>query len=306
MKRALAVLAGLAAVGGVVALVVLAGDGREVRVEPPAGDPVVLEASIVPSRYTFGDRLVAELELVVDSERVDPGSVVTAAAFRPFRRLGPIETERLDLGRTTVLRFRYDIQCVDRACVPGEAERVIELPLGLVRYSPRQGDVVTLPLEWPSVEVASRLSSGVRSDVSVRPSALVAQADAEDLPPLRMRGGSQLLGWLLVGAAAAIVLAVGGWLAWRLWPRRSAPAVSEEPAQRPLEAALARVDRALAGGGEAERRAALDVLARRLVDAGDIELARDARRLAWSEAGPEHDPVADLANVARERTEAAA
>jgi hypothetical protein len=306
MMRGLAVLTALAAVGGVVALVVLASGDREVQVAPPTGDPVVMDVSVSPSRYAFGERLVAEIELVIDSTRVDPGSVVTAAVFRPFRRLGPRESERLDLGRTTVLRFHYLIQCVDRACVPGAAERVIELPLGFVRYSPRQGDVVTLPLEWPTVEVASDLSPGVRSDVDLRPSALVAQAQADELPPLRMRGGSQLLGWLLVGAAALIVLAVGGWLAWRLWPRRSVPVVSEEPEQRPLEVALARIDRALANGGDEERRAALDVLARRLGQAGEIDLAGDARRLAWSEAGPQPDLVEALASAARQRTQAAA
>jgi hypothetical protein len=306
MRRALAALAALAAVGGAVALVMLAGESRDVRVAPPADDPVILETTVDPPRYAFGDRLVAEIELVIDSTRVDPASVVPAAVFRPFRRLGPRETERLDLGPTTVLRFIYHIQCVDRACVPRASERVIELPLGLVRYSPREGDVVTLPLEWPAVEVTSHLTSEVRADVSLRPSVLVARAEEGDLPPLRMRGGSQLLGWLLVGAAAAIVLVVGGWLAWRLWPRRSAPAVSVEPEQPPLEAALAHVQGALAGGSEDECREALDVLARRLEQAGDGELARDARRLAWSETGPQRDLVVALTSLARERREAAA
>jgi len=307
MMRGLAVLAALAAVGGVIALVVVASGDREVRVSPPTGDPVVMDVSVSPSRYAFGERLVAEIELVIDSTRVDPASVVTAAVFRPFRRLGPRESERLDLGRATVLRFHYLIQCIDRACVPGAAERVIELPTGFVRYSPRQGgDVVTLPLEWPAVEVTSNLSPGVRSNAGLRPSALVAQAQADDLPPLRMRGGSRLIGWLLVGAAALIVLAVGGWLVRRLWPRRSAPLISEEPEQGPLEVALARIDGALAGGSDEERRAALDVLARRLGEAGESDLAGDARRLAWSEAGPQPDLVEALTSVARQRSEVAA
>ncbi len=305
MRRVLLALGALATVGGVVALVLIAADDPEPELAPPAADPVVMEATVTPTRYEFGDRLVAQMELLVDSTRVDPASVVPAVFFRPFRRIGPIDTERRDLGSTTVLRFDYHIQCVDRACVPRAAERAIELPLGLVRYSPREGDVVTLPVEWPSVEVSSSLSSGVRGDVALRPATLAADAQTDTLPPLHFRGGSGLLGWLLVGAAAAIVLALGGWVAWRAWPRRTAVR-SVEPEQPPLEAALERVDHALAVGGEDERRAALDVLARRLDEAGQGGLAGDARRLAWSEPGPQPDLAAALADAARERAGQAA
>jgi hypothetical protein len=306
MRRALAVAVALVAIAGVAALVVVAARDPEPRLTPPGGDPVLMEATVSPSRYMFGDRLLAEIELTIDTTRVDPGSVVPAAFFRPFRRLGPIETERLDLGETTVLRFHYHIQCVDRACVPAGAERVLELPLGLVRYSPREGDVVTLPLSWPDVEVSSQLSSAIRSDLLLRPASLAANAEADELPPLELRGGPGLLGWLLVGAAAALVLALGGWLAWRLWPRRVAGARVEEPEQRPLDVAVARVESALAEGGEDERRAALDVLARALAQAGDDGMARDASRLAWSEPEPPADRAAILVEAARRRTGAAA
>jgi hypothetical protein len=306
MRRVLLALGALAAIGGVVALVVIAADDPEPELAPPAADSVVMEATVSPTRYGFGDRLVAQMELLVDSTRVDPASVVPAVFFRPFRRIGPIETERRDLGSTTVLRFDYHIQCVDRACVPRAAERAIELPIGLVRYSPREGDVVTLPVEWPSVEVSSSLSSGIRRDISLRPPAtLTADAATDTVPPLHFRGGSGLLGWLLVGTAAAIVLALAGWVVWRARPRRTAIR-SAEPEQPPLEVALERVDHALVDGGEDERRAALDVLARRLDEAGQGGLARDARRLAWSEPGPQPDMVAALADAARERTGQAA
>jgi hypothetical protein len=305
MRRALAVVAALAAIGGVAALVVVAASDREPRLAPTGGDPVVMEASVSPSRYMFGDRLVAEIELTIDSTRVDPDSIVPAAFFRPFRRLGPIETERLELGETTVLRFDYHIQCVDRACVPAGAERALDLPLGLVRYSPREGDVVTLPLSWPEIEVASQLPSGVRGDLQRRPASLAAQAETDDLPPLEFRGGPGLLGWLLVGAAAALVLALGGWLAWRVWPPRVARPRLAEPEQPPLEAAVARVEATLAEGGDDERRAALDALARALVQAGEDELSRDASRLAWSEPEPQADRASSLVSVARQRTGAA-
>ena len=302
-NKVLALVAALAAVGGAVALIVLAAGGRsEASVAPPAGDPVVMETLVTPSRYLFGDRLVAEVRLAIDRTRVDPSTVVSVPVFRPFQRVGPVEIEREDLGERTVLRFLYSLQCVARGCVPEGADEVQELPLGLVRYTPREGDNVTLPLSFPPVTVGTRLSDEVQRDIAARPSALAAEAPAEELPALSLRGGPSLLGWLLVGAAAAILLGAGAWLAWRLWPRRVAAApVVAETALPPVPAALALVEGVLAGE-EPERRLALDELARRLQDSGEVELAGEARRLAWSQDGPQRDSAAQLAAAVRGRT----
>jgi hypothetical protein len=299
----LPLVAALAAVGGAVALVLIAGasgDGGP-RLTPPGEDPVVLTTSVTPSRYRFGDPLVAEVRLVIDRARVDPATVVSVPVFRPFQRVGPVEVEREDLGDTSILRFLYPLQCVTRGCIPEGSERVLELPLGLVRYTPREGDNVTLPLSFPSVTVGTRLSDELQRDIEDRPSALAARVSLDEVPPLQFRGGPSLLGWLLVGASAALVLALGGWLAWRYWPRRAAPVpVVAEPTLEPLPAALALVEGALAGG-EPERRVALDELARRLDESGELELAGEARQLAWSETGPQRDSAAQLAETVRGR-----
>jgi hypothetical protein len=301
-RYVLPAMAALAAVGGAVALVVIAaGGGAEPRVAPPAGDPVEMETSVTPSHYLFGDALLAEVRLSIDRTRVDPATVVSVPVFRPFQRVGAVEIEREDLGDRSILHFRYPLQCVARGCVPDGDEKVLDLPLGFVRYTPRQGDNVTLPLSFPSVTVETRLSDDVRRDIEARPATLAAQAPPDELPELPFRGGPSLLGWLLVGAAAAILLAVGGWLAWRLWPRRVAaePMVTAAPLP-PVPAALALVEGALAGG-EPERRIALDELARRLRDYGETELADEATRLAWSEDGPQRDSAAQLAAAVRGR-----
>ena len=303
MKRyVLPAVAALAAVGGAVALVVIAaGGGAEPRLAPPAGDPVEMETSVTPSHYLFGDPLVAEIRLSIDRTRVDPATVVSVPVFRPFQRVGPVEIEREDLGDRSILHLRYPLQCVARGCVPAGDEKVLDLPLGLVRYTPRQGDNVTLPLSFPSVTVETRLSDDVRRDIDARPATLAAQAPPDELPELPLRGGPSLLGWLLVGAAAAILLAVGAFLVWRLWPRRvvTEPTVTEAPLP-PVPAALVLVEGALAGD-EPERRIALDELARRLRDSGDTELADEATRLAWSEDGPQRDSAAQLAAAVRGR-----
>ena len=294
----------LAAAGVAVALVLAAPDDVEgPRVAPPAEDAVVLETFVTPSRYSFGDQLLAEVRLTVDSTRVNPASVVSVPVFRPFQRVAPIEVERQDLGNTTVLRFHYRIQCVARECVPEGSEGELELSLGLVRYTLLEGRNVTLPLDFPPLQVVSRLTADVRRDVAVRPAAVAADPALSQVPPLEFRGGPSLLGWLLVGAAAAIVLALGGWLAWRLRPRRSvAEPVSALPVEPPLPAALGQVERSLAGS-EPERRTALDELARRLDESRERELAVETRRLAWSESGPQPDSVRELAATVRERVD---
>jgi hypothetical protein len=66
--------------------------------------------------------------------------------------------------------------------------------------------------------------------------------------------------------------------------------------------ALGQVERSLAGS-EPERRTALDELARRLDESRERELAVEARRLAWSEDGPEPDSVRELAATVRERVD---
>jgi hypothetical protein len=304
-RYTLPVVAALAALGGIAAVVVIAAGGsQEARLAPPAEDAAVLETQVTPSRYGFGDRLLAEVRLTIDRTRVDPESVVSVPVFRPFRRVGAIRVERTDLGDSTVLRFTYPLQCIDRACVPRGEEKELELPLGLVRYSPREGDVVTLPLEFPAVTVVTRLPADVRRDIVARPAALVADPGVDELPALGSRGGPLLLGWLLVGGAATIVLVLGGWLAWRLRPRREAEesAAPAGPALLPLPAALALVEASL-GDGETERRVALDELARRLDESGEPDLAVEARRLAWSQAGPERERAAELAAAVRSRVD---
>jgi hypothetical protein len=302
-RLALAAVVAAAAIGAIVALVVIAsGEEPKPLLTPPEGDPVALETSVTPSRYDFGDRLLAEVQLTIDRTRVDPATVVSVPVFRPFQRAGPVRVEREDLGDTTVLRLGYPIQCVARGCVPDDAQQEIELSLGLLRYTPRQGDNVTLPLAFPPLVVDSRLPDDARRDIQARPAALAASFDVDELPAIPFRGGPSLFGWLLVGASAAIILGLGGWLAWRLRPRPAeAAAAIAVPELAPLPAAIALVENALAAD-EPERRVALDELARRLDDSGARDLAGEARQLAWSESGPRRDSAARLAAEARERT----
>jgi hypothetical protein len=174
----------------------------------------------------------------------------------------------------------------------------VTLPIGLVRFTPRQGDVVSLPLTWPDVSIATRLSAEQERELRDRPGALLLDGATSDAPRVAYGTSPTLVGWLMAGAAALIVLVLGGLAVRKLAIRRERPAAAEPavPVLPPLEAALDAV-----GGAEAEpdRRTALDELARLLADAERPALSRDARRLAWSQGGPQVADVEQLVSEVR-------
>jgi hypothetical protein len=296
-RRAAALAVVLVALAGAAALVV-AGlvSGSDAEVAPPSGDPVSLESSVAPQRALFGDRLDATLTVTIDSTRVDPETVEVAAFFRPFRRVGPIETTRTELGETVVLEYRYPIQCIDRGCLPEDAPHAIALPVGVVRYAPRTGPIGSLPLTWPEVSLLSRLSPEQLGILRASPQAIVLDGEADNPPPVSYAIGPSALGWLLVGAGVLVVLCVAGWLAWRLRGSRQKAAAPETAAveRHPLDAAVAAVDEALLGGDVSARRAALDALALELGRQGHDGPAREARRVAWSRAVPDEAGTREL------------
>jgi hypothetical protein len=250
-------------------------------------------ATVEPKRVLFADPLLAELRVSIDESVVDPDSVQLTPHFGGFRQLGSPELERLDLGRTTVFTYRYALQCVDRGCAPGDAEKTVKLPFSLLQYADPKLGAVTKSVLWPDVTIVSRLESSELSDPTMEPES--------DIAPVSYRVSPLFLGWLLVGVGAALALAVGALAAW--WILRSRPA--EAPAAEPevvagtaLEQALEQVDGSLEGEEE-ERRTALDALAVALDEDGLSELARLARRLGWSEPVPEASAMSELAAAAR-------
>lgn len=289
-RRVLAFAVAVTGLAGVSALVIAAlAAGSKAEVAPPDGDPVVLETSIEPEQARFGDRLDATLTVTVDASRVDPGTVEVAVFFRPFRRVGPVERARRDLGEAAVLTYRAPIQCVDRGCLATEAGQEIELPVGVVRYAPRSGPIGSLPVTWPAVSLASRLSSEQVETLRASPQAIVLDGEADNPPAVSSAIGAPILGWLLVGAGALAVLACGGWLAWRIrGPARRATEPEVAPAERtPLATALGAVEQALVRDDVDARRAALDALALELARQGQGAPAQEARRLAWSRTAPD-------------------
>ena len=163
----------------------------------------------------------------------------------------------------------YELQCLDPACVPGPGPRTVKVG----------GRALVILPRTTARQVAE-------------PSRAFERQTALPPPDYRIRPG--LLEQLLLAAAAALAV-VAGWLAWptlrRLVPERV-------DSRTPLERALA-LSRASLRRGAADRRRALDLLARAL---GRDAAARDALDLAWSEPEPEPARIERLVDTIEAQT----
>lgn len=286
VRRLAAVAALCVAVGAAIAIVVvmlLGGD--EPDVSAPAR-PVAAEATLTPREHGPGDLVTATLALAVDTRLVDPSEVQVEAGFRPYTRVAPVEVLRTDAGSSSLLEYVYRLQCLDRACVLGAGSEATTFAPAVVRYPDATVGQATLAVDWPSVTMTPRVPGDAVDDPQFRA--------ASEPEPATYGISPSVLGWLLAGAAAALVLAAGI-IVWRLLRRQPAPVAEPvvSAGDETVAAALAEVARTR-GGDEDERRVALDTLARRLDGDGREELARDARRLAWSRATPEGKPLDEL------------
>lgn len=279
--RAAAIAAALCLPLGAVAAWALRGEPQR---------PIVMEAVqgavfVVPGSHLFGDPVEANLELVVDRRVVDPRTVRVKTDFAPYGPVGAPRISRRDAGRTVSLRYRYRLLCLAEACRP-ESERARDFTFSEARVSFRRaGKRETIGLEWPAIEAASRLTAAALQTVAP----LVRE---HPLPPVSYRIAPGPAFALLLAAAA--LAGLGGFVL--LWPAvrmlAGVPRRDELDRLPPLERALALLKRAR--GAPVEERKALDLLARELGGRNE-QLARGARRLAWSETDPPSDEVAALA-----------
>ncbi len=232
----------------------------------------------------------ADVRVTVDRRRVDPRSVRVVADFSPFVIVGRTRIRREALGRVTVVRYTYRIQCVAAECSHAGAQARVLLPPARVTWgTPVHRAIVA----WPVATVASHLSFADAASPSLH-FATTASAN-------RYRVDPNLLGWSSIALAVAIVLAIGSATVVRLKTRGVEPVESSTA----LERALARLESA-ASGSHAERRAAIGALAKTLESDGFAELAPLARRLAWSSGGPTPAVATELAGLVRAAVEVAA
>ena len=238
---------------------------------------VSVTTDVAPNVVAFGTPVVATADVVADARIVRPESITMQVDFSPYELAGEPTVERHVTGSSAHVRFRYPLRCLREGCEPAPARGVAEFRSGLVRYrfrdSPGAGrDFV----DWPAVVVASRVAT---DDVE----AIRWRASETQLPAVTTRFGAKGLAAVLLLTALAL-LAGAVWLGRRLWHVPAVPEnLDQRPVRPPLERALELARAELGNGvGPAERRRALERVARELEVLGYEALADDARALAWS------------------------
>jgi hypothetical protein len=253
--------------------------------------------TLSPSSMLFGDTVQVRVEATIDRRRLDPNRLRLETNFKPYERIGPRRVTRKDVSHYTHLVYRVDLRCVITECAPdaGAQQRFSLLPGRLVyRGRPKGGGrSPSLPLDWPSIVVVSRIDP---IDLQRRARGIGRgnrQINVQPLPPWRV--DSQLLPvsygvrpsaafWIsLVGALMLI-----GAATLLLRPYLPAPAFLRRTRLEPLplERAVAAVESARASGAEDGERKALELLGAELLRSGEIQLAESARALAWSQPDP--------------------
>jgi len=287
-RRLIALIAAAAAL--VVVLVVGTGLGWWSGQSGPApAKPIAVRTFLEPTPAFFGDAVVAQIDVQIDPARVGAKSVRVVPAFDPLVVAGAPEVSRIHAGGREVLRYRYTIECLTEDCLPSRKQPFAVKLKPFVVTATAGGRRVQVNATWPKTSVLTRLQQG---DIGT---ATPNFRRPETMPPPSYAVSPNLAADLLTAAAALLALvavALVGREAARLLERRRRRGVVE---LTPLEEALA-YTRDAAGRPEADRRKALELLARTLEDEGAPGLADTAGDVAWAEEPPSPDRAIELAD----------
>lgn len=261
------------------------------------------QASFTPKLVLFGDTVRAYVDVMLDTERVDPGSVRVAADFSPFEVVGQPERRIVSAGEQAHVRTIFVLRCVTGACAQSGQSARYEFAPGRVAFSgvPQARGDDSIRVALPRLRVYSRFTA---SDLeAIGRTSTPWEADLVTLPAPSYRFvPAVLVAFLIAGAALAALGAAA--LAYVAWPRRDvAPPVEPEPEAAPervlspLEQALALLEEAVRVNGAADQRRALELVAEELelAEWGDPDLAPAARALAWSKDVPPVEKTSGLA-----------
>jgi hypothetical protein len=287
----------------------------------PEGKFIAASQSLTPKVALFAEPVTARVDVLVDRERFDPDRIEIGADFKPYERDGEIRRTREDQGRYTHLRFEYTLRCLVYECLPevgggppqvqpgglppdlgslggGFGERkTVSLPAASILYDDpekNKKEAVTR-VAWPPAQIVSRLNFG---DTQVTGIGFPFEASTTPLsePTYRVSPGVLAVG--LMGLAL-LLLALPLALIVRALRKEHEVVEKPEPELSPLEQAVRLVEWAARDGGLEERRQALEVLAVEL-DEPEPDLARDARRIAWTPPEPDREAMGLLVEAVRE------
>jgi len=245
---------------------------------------LTVRTSLQPQPARFGEHVQAVVEVLADTSRVAPGSVVVVPGLAPLVVLGTQRAEESGggLARVTV---NVEVVCDAEACVPLSGPRSVRPGAVLVRARGRDGKPLTAHATWPALRVVSRLTAA-----DLGPAEPPFRIPSQALGATYRVAPRRLEAVLFAGAAllALVALALMGSAVRRRARSARAPA--------PLTLAEAIAGVRLAKSGDAPgRRQALERLARTLGPARGEGPAGAARALAWGRSQPSPEAMEAVA-----------
>ena len=304
------ILAGAAAIAVCALLLVLVfrdGETTATETRREAAVRPTLTMTVEPRVHRFGEPVTARIQLVVRRSEFDEDTPRPTTDFEPYRTLGGARTEIDHFGALARLTYTVPIQCLRQACLPetqsgefdfgeGAVQWLIPAPPGRDFQDRRRFDNRSARGDWQPVTVTSWLTPEDLRDVRWRSTLAELPEPSYAVSPRWLVAG-------LVGGAVALVLLAGGLVGGSLrdlFARRRV-AHELEAEVHPVERALELVEESRANGDGPGRRVALETLARELKHDGQVDLAADAERLAWSPGTPPEGDVATLVAEVRAR-----
>jgi hypothetical protein len=293
------------------ALVLLAagcGGGGEEGSAVPKFRGIGITRSFDPKAAFWGQPVTARVNIVVDKRKLDPDRIRLEPKLFPWRRYTPLGVTRTDSGNFARLEYAVGLRCLYYSCLPTRIDypgiipyrdqRVTRLQAWHVFYDdPKTKKPRHLArVFWPTIERVSNLDL---TDVQVTFQQTPGRFNLNLLPDVSYRMPVPLTAALLLLLAAAL-LVFPVWLLVGWLRSRRPPPPPPEPPLPPLERALLLVEWARGRVDGVERREALEELAFRLDEAEKPDLARSARRLAWSSPSPSPAEADELVKEVRD------
>lgn len=309
MRRRTA-LASTIALAGVVAVLASGCGGSSESSRLPRGHAIVSSTSFTPPSHLFAEPVTAQIDLVVDPRKLDPGRIHLRTDFEPYEVLSATRT-RESLGGLTRFHYVFTLRCLLIECIPkvlpsaagpeesGRGDRLtFTFPRARIMYHDPSGK--TRPVGsagWPTLESVSRINATKIQEQGVG-NGFIFQTDVTPLPAATYRMSPTTLAVLLL-VLAGLLLAFPAVLLYRWWRARHPDVVEEaEPEVPPLEKALRLVEWTAGRHVVPEKREALEVLASEL-DTEAQPLADTARRVAWSPPPPPKPDTDELVDSVR-------
>ena len=283
------------------------GGGDDIAALPP-GSFVSASGELGPPIHLFGDTIDADVSVVVDKTKLDPGRISLKTSFSPYEPIEEMEVARREAGDLAEVRYRLRLRCLQRACITstlgtiqnpgGSAPRTFRFQPAQVQYTDPGADQprILRSVRFAPIESVTRINAQDVTQVYGFP----FRDGFTPLPAISQRISPTTLGLTLLLLAAAL-LALPATLVLRWWRERRPPPPEPEPEPTALERAIALVEWSLERESGAERRAALEALASELDVVEPNGLGDETRVAAWSPPSPSTGDTERILTLVKER-----